>query len=412
MFCFLPPPLKPIEDLHNNNSGSKVVIMSSKNAVTIGSLFKKDLNEAYFLPQHPSSHSKGYRFMNDMKYRLFDYPPSSLRVLRVLSPFRYLPAAGNEIPFTMECKPELFLQQHWKQWLPAFPLVVIKSVDEALQDDVPVVTTAAFQGIPIHKHSVDPDVLYEVQLKSSLLDIKAPTPRYMSEYAISFPCMVKVDMSHNGLGNSLVKNEAELSATLRQIIEECGWKEGAVFQEFIPGVKEVPCYSFYLHKSGKIFWIGTSTPGYNGYSYTSATVDWDQQEQYKHLVYEEFTLPIKNYLHDRGYFGLVNFEVMITDHGNYLVDVNPRIAGDTTHLLLARYMALDFGFKHSTCFFSNKHQTTAKKLVEKANGINKNGEGIVIVLSAADEDEGCESYLSIFAKTSEMVQTLFHSMNN
>ena len=386
--------------------------MSSKNAITIGSLIKKDLKEAYFLPQKPSSYGKGYRFMNDKKYRLFDYPPCSLSFRRILSPFRQLPAAGNEIPIIMECNPESYLQQHWKQWLPAFPPVVVKSLDEGLQDDVPVVTTAAFQGIPKDKHSVDPDILYKVQLKSSLLDIKAPTPGHMDEDAISFPCMVKVDLSSGGLGNSLVKNKAELSDTLRQIREVCGWKGGIVFQELIAGVREVPSFQFYLHKSGEIFWIGTTSGGFNGYSWTSGAVNWDRQEGYEQLAYEDFTLPIKRYLQERGYFGLVTFEVLITDHGKYLVDVNPRIGGDTTHLLLARHMALEFGLKHSAIFCYNKHQTTAKKLVEKANGINKNGEEIVIVLSAADEDEGCESFLSIFAKTSEIVQTLFQRMDN
>ena len=386
--------------------------MSSKNAITIGSLIKKDLKEAYFLPQKPSSYGKGYRFMNDKKYRLFDYPPCSLSFCRILSPFRQLPAAGNEIPIIMECKPESYLQQHWKQCLPAFPPVVVKSLDEGLQDDVPVVTTAAFQGIPKDKHSVDPDILYEVQLKSSILHIEAPTPRHMDENAISFPCMVKVDLSSGGLGNSLVKNEAELSDTLRQIRDVCGWKEGIVFQELIAGVREVPSFQFYLHKSGEIFWIGTTSEGFNGYSWTSGAVDWDRQEDYEQLAYEDFTLPIKKYLQERGYFGLVTFEVLITDHGKYLVDVNPRIGGDTTHLLLARQMALDFGLKHSAVSCYNKHQTTAKKLVKKANGINENGEGTVIVLSAADEDEGCESFLSIFAKTSEIVQTLFQSMDN
>ena len=348
--------------------------------------------------------------MNDKEYRLFDYPPTSLNRFRVLSAFKHLSLAGDEIPFIMECKPELYLQQHWKQWLPAFPPVVIKSLDEGLQDDVPVVTLEAFQDIPKHKHSVDPDILYQVHLKSSLLEIKAPTPRYMDEDAISYPCMVKVDKSAGGIGHSLVKNETELSATLQQLRDVCGWKEDVVFQEFIPGVKEVRSCHFHLQKSGEVSWIGTAIAGFSGYSCASSTVDWDKQEEYERMMYEEFTLPIKNYLQERGYFGLVNFEVLTTDHGNYLVDVNTRIGGDTGHVLLARYMALDFGLKHSKIFLYNKHKTTAKKLVEKANGINKNGEGIVIVLSAADEDEGCESFLSIFAKTSEMVQTLFQSM--
>ena len=84
------------------------IIMSSKNAVTIGSLIEKDLKEAYFLPQGPSSYCKGYRLLNDKEYQLFDYPPCPLDSLRFLLPFRHLPAAGNEIPIIMECKPEFY----------------------------------------------------------------------------------------------------------------------------------------------------------------------------------------------------------------------------------------------------------------------------------------------------------------
>ena len=386
--------------------------MSSKNVVTIGSLIKKCLKQAYFLPQTPSSYSEGYRFLNDKKYCDYDCPPSPLYFYRLLSPFRHLPAVGNEIPIIMECTPESYLQHHWKQWLPAFPPAVIKPLDEGLQDDVPIVTTAAIQAIPKHKHSIDPDVIFKVQLKSSLLDIKAPTPRHMNEDAVSYPCMVKVDMSSGGVGNSLVRNKIELSAILRQIRDVCGWKGAIMFQEFIPGVREVPSFQFYLHKSGEVFWIGTTSGKFNGFTWIAGAVDWDKQEEYEHLVYEEFTVPIKNYLQERGYFGLVTFEVLITDHGKYLVDVNPRIGGDTTHLLLARYMALEFGLKHSAIFCYNKHKTAAEKLVEKANGINKNGEGITIVLSVNDTSKGCVSYLSIFAKSLEGVETLYQNLNN
>ena len=380
---------------------------SSKNAITIGSLIQKDLKDAYFLPHKPSSYLKGYRFFNDKKYRIYDYPPSPSAFRWLMSPIYHLPAAGDEIPVLMECKPEWFLKQHWKQWLPDFPAAVVKSTDEGLQDDLPIVTREALQGIPEHKHFLHPDILYELHLKSSILDIKAPTPRHMDESAISFPCIVKIDMSSGGRGNRLVKNEIELSATLRHIREVCGWNGGIVFQEFIPRIKEVPSFQFYLHKTGELFWIGTTSGSFRGFSWTVGSVDWDKQDAYEQLVYEEFTLPIKNYLQKRGYFGLVTFEVVITDHGKYLVDVNPRIGGDTTHLLLARYMALDLGLKHSAIFCYNKHNTSARKLVAKANAINNKGRGIIVVLSAADADKGCESNLSIFAKTSEEVQNLF-----
>ena len=388
-------------------------VMSSRNVVTIGKLIQKCLKKAYFLPQKPSSYSKGYRFLNDKKYRVFDCPPASLNCHHLFYPFRHLPAAGNEVPIIMECKPQEYLQEHWRQWLPAFPPVVIKSLDEGLQDNIPIVTTAALQGIPEEKQSIHPDILYKLQVKSSILDIGVPIPRHMDINSITFPCAVKADLSTGGRGCWLAKNESELSATLSQIREVCEWKDRIVFQEFFPRVKEVPSFQFYLHKSGELFWLGTTSGGFNGFAWTRGAVDWDKQEEYKNLVHEEFTLPIKNYLQNHGYFGLVTFEVLITDHGKYLIDSNPRIGGDTTHLLLARHIALDIGLKHSAVFCNNKHDNiTAKMLVEKANKSNDEGESLIVVLSTMDADEGCESYLSIFAKTAEEVQHLFHQLSN
>ena len=385
---------------------------SSTNAITIGSLIQKDLKEGYFLPQKPSSYLKGYRFYNDKKYRIYDYPATPSSIRRLMSPFYHLPAAGDEIPVLIERQPESFLRQHWKQWLPDYPAVVVKAPDEGLRDDLPIVTRAALQGIPEDKHFLHPDILYELHLKSSILDIKAPTPRHMDESSISYPCMVKIDMSSGGRGNRLVKNEIEMTATLRHIREVCGWNGKILYQEFIPQVKEVPSFQFYLHKSGELFWVGTTCGGFSGFSWTDGLVDWDKQDYYEQLVHNEFTIPIKKYLQERGYFGLVTFEVVITDHAKYLVDINPRIGDDTTHLLLARYMALDFGLKHSAIFCYNKHNISARRLVAKANAINKLGMGTIIVLSAADADKGCQSDLSIFAKTPEEIQTLFQLLNN
>ena len=390
--------------------------MSSKHSVTtVGKLIKKCLKEAYFLPQKPSSYSKGYRFLNVSKYRTYDCPPSSLNFDRLLYPFRHLPAAGNEIPIIMECKPPEYLQQHWRRWLPAFPPPVIKSLDEGLQDDIPIVTVAPFEVIPEEKQSVHPDILYKLQLKSSLQEVGVPCPRHMDINSVSFPCNVKADLSQGGRGNWLVKNESELFATLRQIRWVCQWRDEIVFQEYIPGVKEVPSFQFNLHKSGELFWVGTTIGGFNssGLACISCSVDWNKQQEYRDLVYEEFTIPVKNYLHKHGYFGLVTFEVLITDHGKYLIDINPRIGGDTTHLLLAPYIASELGLKHSKVFLKNKHfNMSAEKLVEKADQSNEKGESIIVVLSTFDADKGCESYMSIFARCPEEVQHLYHQINN
>ncbi|KAJ7380194.1 hypothetical protein OS493_010905 [Desmophyllum pertusum] len=408
--------------MHHNNHVIRmnllirlIIVSSSTNMITIGSLIRKDLNRAYFLPQQPSSYSKGYRFQNDTKYRVFDSPPPALSFNQVLFPLRNLPTAGDEIPVIMDHKPPWYLQKHWQKWLPAFSEATVKSVDEALQDDVPIVTSAALQGIPEHKHSIDPDVMYKMQLKSSILDIGVPIPRHMDENAISYPCAVKADMGWCGRGSQLVQNASELSATLRDIRETCGWKGGIVFQEFLPGVEEVPSFQFHLDKAGEIFWVGTTLGMFDVFEWTGATVDWNKQDEYRDLVYEDFTVPIKTYLHKNGYFGLVTFEVLFTDRGKFLVDVNPRIGGDTTHLLLARYMASEVGLKHSAMFSENTHNMTRERLVEKANEINARnlGVGQIIILAAADVDNGsCYSDVSVFAETPDEVQAIFKKLAN
>ena len=289
----------------------------------------------------------------------------------------------------------------------------MKSVDEALLDDVPIVTSAAHQNIPEHKHSIHPDVMYKLQLKSSILEIGVPVPRHMDENSISYPCAVKADMGWCGRGSERVTNASELSDTLRHIRDECGWKGRIVFQEFLPGVDKVPSFQFHLDKSGEIFWVGTSLGKFNVFQWTGATVDWDKQEDYRNLVYDDFTVPIANYLQNNGYFGLVTFEVLFTDHGKYLVDLNARVGGDTTHMLLARYMAMEAGLKHSAMFSENTHTFTGAKLVEKTNDLNKKNQGKIVVLAVANVgNDGCDSDVSVFAKSPEEVQALFKKLTS
>ena len=382
---------------------------SAKNVITIGSLIQKDLKEAYFFPQQPSSYSEGYRFQNDTKYRVFDSPPPPLRFTQLLSSWRNLAAAGDEIPVIMDHKPPLYLQKHWNKWLPAFLQATVKTVDEALLDDLPIVTYAAHQNIPEHKHSVHPDVMYKLQLKSSIPEIGVPVPRHMDENSISYPCAIKLDMGWCGRGSRCVKNARELADTLLHIKDTCGWKGGIVFQEFLPGIIEVPSFQFYLTKSSEIFWIGTCLGKFDAFEWIGATVDWDpgKQEEYRNLVYEDFTVPITNYLQKSGYFGFVTFEVLFTDHGKYLVDLNPRISGDTSYMLLARYMALEVGLTHSAIFSENAYNITGEKLVEKANYFNESNQDKIVVLAVADMGNGCNSDVSVFAKTPEEVQALF-----
>lgn len=377
--------------------------MTEAKVVTIGSLYKKDLKDAYFLPSWPSTFiQEEYRFYNDLKYKLYDWPPESRAYQLSSYPFRHLPAAGNEIPVLMDIPPPSYLVNHWKTWLPAIPLPNVKSIDEGLRDEVPIITVTAIQDIPADKQSIHPDIMHKLQLKSTIAEIGVPYPLYMNESNIQYPCIIKIDHSCSGLGTTTAKNKDELAAALNEIREEHGWKEGVVFQEVIRDVKEVPSFQFHLHRSGEIYWVGTTVGWFSGFHWTGAEVDWNENSQghYKDLVWDMFVVPVAKYLHKHDYFGLVTIEVIITHRGGmYLCDVNPRIGGDTTHLLLAPYMA-QLGYKHS-CLETDMEISgrSAETIVEKANGLNCDDIGRVIVISATDNDEGCLCCFSVYAKS-------------
>jgi len=229
----------------------------------------------------------------------------------------------------------------------------------------------------------------------------------MDENKVNCPCIVKVNQSWSGRGTLMVKNHDELSSALREIREEYGWKEKILFQELIQDIKEVPSFQFHLHKSGEIYWVGTTSGGFTGYQWTSAVVDWNKQDYYKDLVWDKFTIPITKYLIKQGYFGLVTFEILITHNDDmYLCDLNPRVGGDTTHLLLASYMA-SLGYKHSCLSLNNELNVSAKTVVENANQLNNANAARVIVKSAADTDNGCVCDFSIFAKNFDDLHELF-----
>ncbi|KAK3726552.1 hypothetical protein QZH41_001953 [Actinostola sp. cb2023] len=232
----------------------------------------------------------------------------------------------------------------------------------------------------------------------------------MEESAVEFPCIVKVDLSWSGRGTMLANNKNELSAIVKEIREDYGWKETILYQEMIQGIEEVPGFQFYLHKSGEIYWIGSMSGEFTGYKWTSGMIDWDRQDEYKNLAWDNFTIPIAMYLHKQGYYGFVMYELLRTNHGMYLCDLNARVSGDTAHFLVAPLMA-QLGYKQSWVTVNKKLNAPPKIIVENADEINEAANnGRVIVLSAASDGtdgNGCFCDLSIYAKTNEDLKVLY-----
>lgn len=350
---------------------------------------------------------------NVFLYQIYDYPAWSQTFIEEIFPQLFYCVAGDDLPVLTDHPPPEFLRQHWQKWLPAFRAAKFINIDEGLKNDgIPIVTNGAFEGIPRWKHSVDPDVLQRIQSKSAISEIDVQSPRYMDENNLEFPCVLKVDLSYAANGNFLIKGAKELSNVLQEIRGN-GWKGNVVLQELIPDAKEVVSTTFYLKKTGDVKWIGANKGNFTGFKWNSMSFNWNEQEDLKNLVYDEFLIPISKYLHNNRFFGVANFEIIKTQKGKkVLVDLNPRFPGELTSHLVAPYMA-NLGFPcctFHTGVLSNK--IPAKKLIDKANQLNETQDfGRVLVTSAGNDNGECASAISIFSKTSEDCQILHQKIS-
>ena len=374
----------------------------------LSSLIAGDLPKGYFFPYCASTYNENFWLRNVNKYVRFDISKNrTVEYMGTVGPQRVLSVFGDEIPILMDQEPPTPLSEHWRRWMSGFASPVLKKVKEGLTDNSPVMTYMATESIRSEKHFIDPDLLYKLQLKSTIPEIGVQCPKHYQEGGeIEFPCFVKVDQSNGGLGVTQVNNQEELAAKLKSIREDSGWKKGIVLQESVDDVLEVPTFNFYLKKSGEIVWVGTAVSGFTGFSWNAANINWKDQDHYYNLVYEEFTKPIAKFLHEKGYFGFVNFECLITKDGKYLNDLNPRIATSTVHITAARYMA-SLGFDYS-CFDSSKVvKLTGKEVVELADTINVKGDARVTILAYEDLEKGGSMIsFAVFSKSMEIARDL------
>ena len=246
--------------------------------VSLSSLITTDLEEGYFFPYYPSTYRRDFSIRNLQQYARYDSPPWSLEVYRTIMSFRILPVFGSEIPVLLLQEPPLPLTDHWQRWMPDYCSPVVKEIHQGFADDTPIMTYVAVEMIPPQKHFISPDLLYKLQLKTTICSIDVPSPKnFREEDVLSFPCLVKVDQSCSGMGVSQANSEEQLSKILRKIRKDDGWTGGVVIQEMIQDIVEVPCCHFYLSKEGKVDWLGTSICRFESFSWATSTVDWQKQ---------------------------------------------------------------------------------------------------------------------------------------
>lgn len=182
-----------------------------------------------------------------------------------------------------------------------------------------------------------------------------------------------------------------------------------IISEFIQDVRATLDCSFYVTKSGRIIWIGVQECVMEGYGYVAGTVDWHLQEQYRERLYDKYVVPVAAYLHKKGYFGIVGIDIITSQSGDYLTDLNPRLNGNTQFIMLAASMA-KLGLSKSLFQIHVSFDVSGEQLVKKANSINETSAGRVVIIASADEDEKCYAAVSVSADSMKLAESLYASL--
>ena len=205
----------------------------------------------------------------------------------------------------------------------------------------------------------------------------------------------------------MVRNPEELKEKSKYVKDRFGSDSSYIISKYVQNVQSTLDCGFYVTKSGSIIYIGVQECVLENFGFEGGNIDWDKQEQYKKQIYDKIVVPVAKYLHEKGYFGIVGVDIVTSPSGDYLVDLNPRINGNTSYLMLASSMA-KVGLSKSRYQICESFNVTSDELVKKANSINeKNANGRVIVMAAADEGEKCHTSFAVFANSMELVESLY-----
>lgn len=205
----------------------------------------------------------------------------------------------------------------------------------------------------------------------------------------------------------MAKDRDEFKVKLEMVKSKFPEDASYIISEYIQDVQSILSCCVYLTKTGHITYIGVGECIMDqDLSFRRGIVDWNSQDEYKARLYDKFVVPVANYLHKKGYFGIVGIETITNESGDYLVDLNPRINGDTSYIMLARSMT---SLKFTKSLFDSCHtfDGTGGQLVKKANSLNETNEsGRVIIMAVADDGMKCHANVGVFGDSLDLVNSL------
>ncbi|MEH1875321.1 ATP-grasp domain-containing protein [Nostoc sp.] len=319
---------------------------------SLSDLFAQDITDASygFILNYPATASWA-AYPNLKKYFIQDGSSEATKTsfdkICQKEPWKNLAVLGDRIPGIVIIPPPKSLLEYWQEHF-GFSYSNRSMMDRLTYlDDLShsdrldkLISLFPFDHLKPEKHAVDPDTHYRLLSKVTLAELGVQCPKYES-YNLhqvniediqlpQFPYLIKTSHGLSGEGTYIIKSPSDLNYCLEEIRKYLDIKllDTIIVSEFVKNEVQNYCVQFYINKLGEITLIGTTTqlvtPEGN---YLGGLIDYRNTDMSKFF---EMIANVGQYAHKQGYFGVIGFDVLEDQDGQfYAIDANFRVNGST-----------------------------------------------------------------------------------
>lgn len=318
---------------------------------SLSDLFAQDCDDRSALLLNYPATASWAAYPNTQKYFLQDGSSEATKTsfdkICQKEPWKNLAVLGDALTGIVIVPPQELLFAYWRDHF-GFQYSRLELMDCSSYLDVlsqsdridPVITLFPFDRLLPEKHAVNPDVHYHLLSKATLVELGVSCPRYqtyqlnqthLDQIALpqQFPYLVKTSHGLSGEGTYIIRNQSDLTYCLTELKKYLAIHllETIIVSEFVKNEVQNYCVQFYVNRTGNISLVGVtqqlvSSTG----SYLGGLIDYNHDLS----QFAEMIVAIGHYAHQRGYFGMIGFDVLEDRNGQlYAIDANFRINGST-----------------------------------------------------------------------------------
>jgi hypothetical protein len=333
---------------------------------SLSDLFAQDITDTRcgFLLNYPATASWA-AYPNTKKYFLQDGSSEATKTsfdkICEKEPWKNLAVLGDALTGIVISPVQTLLIDYWREHF-GFKYSNLERIhcssylDELSRSDRfdNIITLFPFDNLKPEKHAVNPDTHYRLLSKVTLAELGVQCPNYKSynlheialediELPEQFPYLIKTSHGLSGEGTYIIRSTSDLRYCFDELRKYLDIKllDTIIVSEFVKNEVQNYCVQFYVSKTGDITLIGTTsqlvTPEGN---YLGGLIHYDKTDMSRFF---EMITAVGQYAHQQGYFGVIGFDVLEDQDGQfYAIDANFRVNGSTP-LCLQRHTLLGLG---------------------------------------------------------------------